>query len=89
MDALDVSLVPAMLPQMLRSLGLLGRECREITLHSDKYGQSITILHFGTAVRWSQVEEEEEVEDALDRFSGRAWDIGSSQRRPQRAAIGK
>lgn len=44
-----------------------GEECTEITLHSDKYDQAITILHFGSRYRAS-VEADSEPEDAFDRF---------------------
>ena len=43
--------------------------CNEITLHSDKYEQSVTILHFGKDSQRAAIEEEPPELDAFDRFS--------------------
>jgi len=52
----------------------LGESCTEITIHSDKYGQTITILHYGReSARWRHGDEPDEV-DAFDRFSAKSRD---------------
>jgi hypothetical protein len=44
-------------------------DCEEITLRSDKYDQSITLLHFANAAPRSDYGEEEGVEDTFQRFA--------------------
>ena len=47
-------------------------ECTEITIHSDKYGQAITILHFGRDAGRSTRFDEPEEPDTFDRFTPKA-----------------
>lgn len=48
-----------------------GEGCNEITLHSDKYDQSVTILHFGRDSRGASIDEEPPEADTFDRFSAK------------------
>lgn len=52
----------------------LAEACTEITIHSDKYGQAITILHYGRNSARSYHGDEPDEADAFDRFSPCARD---------------
>jgi len=46
-----------------------SEDCHEITFHSDKYDQSVAILHFGRDTRTFRSFGEAEEPDAFDRFN--------------------
>lgn len=47
----------------------LGEDCEEMTLHSDKFDQSITLLHFGSAPPRLFHAEETDLQDTFERFA--------------------
>jgi hypothetical protein len=49
-------------------------DCTEITIHSDKYDQSLAILHFGRDTRTCESFGEAEEPDAFDRFNPKPRD---------------
>lgn len=46
-----------------------NEDCTEITFHSDKYDQSLAILHFGRATRTFRSFGEADEPDGFDRFN--------------------
>lgn len=51
-----------------------NEDCTEITIHSDKYDQSLAILHFGRDMRTFRNIDEADEPDAFDRFNSKPRD---------------
>jgi hypothetical protein len=51
-----------------------NEDCTEFTIHSDKYDQSLAILHFGRDTRSCESFGEAEEPDAFDRFNPKPRD---------------